>query len=35
MKDDTILQFGDPAEISPDPLMEILRKGARGICWRK
>ena len=44
MKDDTILQLTDPAGISPDPLTEILRKGARdllaqaarpsfAICW--
>lgn len=31
MKDDTILQFTDPAGISPDPLTEILRKGARDL----
>ena len=31
MKDDTILQLTDPAGISPDPLMEILRKGARDL----
>jgi len=29
MKDDTILEFIDPAGISPDPLTDILRKGAR------
>lgn len=31
MKDDTILQLTDPAGISPDPLTEILRKGARDL----
>jgi len=31
MKDDTILKFADPAGISPDPLTEILRKGARDL----
>jgi len=31
MKDDTILQLGDLAGISPDPLTEILRKGARDL----
>jgi len=31
MKNDTILQFTDPAGISPDPLTEILRKGARDL----
>ena len=29
MKDDTILKFSDPAGISPDPLTDVLRKGAR------
>jgi putative transposase len=29
MKDDTILEFADPVGISPDPLTDILRKGAR------
>ncbi len=28
MKGDTILEFSDPAGISPDPLTDILRKGA-------
>jgi len=28
-KDDTILEFADPAGVSPDPLTDILRKGAR------
>ena len=31
MKDDTILQFTDPAGISRDPLTDILRKGARDL----
>jgi hypothetical protein len=31
MKDDTILEFADPAWISPDPLTDILRKGARDL----
>jgi len=31
MKDDTILEFADPAGISPDPLTDILRKGARDL----
>ena len=31
MKDDTILKFADPAGISPDPLTDILRKGARDL----
>jgi len=31
MKDDTILEFTDPAGISPDPLTDILRKGARDL----
>ncbi len=29
MKDDAILTFSDPAGISPDPLTDVLRKGAR------
>jgi len=29
MNDTTILEFSDPAGISPDPLTDILRKGAR------
>ncbi len=31
MKDDTILEFADPAGISPDPLTDILRNGARDL----
>jgi len=31
MKDDTISEFADPAGISPDPLTDILRKGARDL----
>jgi len=31
MKDDTILEFADPVGISPDPLTDILRKGARDL----
>ncbi len=31
MEDDTILEFTDPAGISPDPLTDILRKGARDL----
>jgi putative transposase len=31
MKDDTILKFSDPVGISPDPLTDILRKGARDL----
>jgi len=31
MKDDMILKFADPAGISPDPLTDILRKGARDL----
>ncbi len=31
MKDDTILEFADPAGISADPLTDILRKGARDL----
>jgi len=31
MKDDTLLEFADPAGISPDPLTDVLRKGARDL----
>jgi putative transposase len=31
MKDDTILEFANPVGISPDPLTDILRKGARDL----
>lgn len=31
MEDDTILKFSDPAGISPDPLTDVLRKGARDL----
>lgn len=34
MKEDTVLQFTDPAGISPDPLTEVLRKGARDLLAR-
>jgi transposase-like protein len=31
MKEDTIIGFADPVGISPDPLTDILRKGARDL----
>jgi len=31
MKDNTILEFGDPARISADPLTDILRKSAQDL----
>lgn len=34
MKEDTVLEFTDPAGISPDPLTEILRNGARDLLAR-
>ena len=31
MKDDTLIGFSDPVGFAPDPLTEVLRKGARDL----
>ena len=31
MKDDTLIGFSDPVGFTPDPLTEVLRRGARDL----